>query len=160
MAADGRGSNRSARAEDVASIDAIISALYASISGPKGDRDWDRMRSLFLSGARLIPSGDRPNGDKGLQVLTVDEFVATAKAFVAENGFFESEIARTTEQFGNIAHSFSTYESRWTESDPEPFMRGINSIQLLNHEDRWWVVTIFWDNEGPANPIPAPYLPS
>ena len=38
-----------------------------------------------------------------------------------------------SEQFGRIAHVWSTYESRHHESDPEPFMRGINSI----HSSRW-----------------------
>ncbi len=34
----------------------IIAAVYDVISGPAGPRDWDRFRSLFYSGARLIPS--------------------------------------------------------------------------------------------------------
>ncbi|MGH9463690.1 MAG: hypothetical protein ACRD1X_21010 [Vicinamibacteria bacterium] len=40
--------SREVLAADVGSIDAIIGALYDVISGPAGDRDWDRMRSLFL----------------------------------------------------------------------------------------------------------------
>ncbi len=48
---------------DVGSIDAILSAVYDVISGPAGKkRDWDRMRSLFIPGARLIPTGPRPGG--------------------------------------------------------------------------------------------------
>ena len=35
--------------------------------------------------------------------------------------------------------------------------RGINGIQLLWDEKRWWVVTIMWDAESPAQPIPAQY---
>ena len=73
--------------------------------------------------------------------------------------FFEKEIARTTERFGNVVHAFSTYESRRAASDPTPFMRGINSIQLFTDGKRWYVVTIFWESESPANPIPAKYLP-
>src|SRR6478609_3906954 len=45
------------RAGDVKSMDAIIAALYEVISGPAGQqRDWDRMRNLFVPGARLIPA--------------------------------------------------------------------------------------------------------
>jgi hypothetical protein len=58
-------------------------------------------------------------------------------------GFYEKEIARRTEQFGNIAHVWSIYESRHNEDDPEPFMRGINSIQLFNDGKRWWIVNIY-----------------
>ena len=68
-------------------------------------------------------------------------------------------IHRVTQRFGNVAHVFSTYESRRTASDPTPFSRGINSIQLMHDGARWWVVTIFWDSERPSNAIPAKYLP-
>lgn len=43
---------------DHESIDSIIKATYAVISGPKGqERDWDRFRALFHPDARLIPTG-------------------------------------------------------------------------------------------------------
>ena len=39
-----------ARPADVHSIEAILSAIYDVISGPEGHpRDWDRMRSLFVT---------------------------------------------------------------------------------------------------------------
>jgi hypothetical protein len=145
--------------EDVASIDAIVSALYDVISGPAGGRDWERLRSLYIPDARLIPTGTRPTGESGLRVLSVDGYVESAGAFMAGSGFFEREIARRTERFGNVAHAWSTYEARRSADDPEPFMRGVNSIQLLHADGRWWVVTVFWDNEGPEKPIPAEYLP-
>jgi hypothetical protein len=147
------------RREDVESIDAAIDALYDVISGPAGDRDWDRLRSLFVEGGRLIPTGERPNGTSGLEVMDVEAFVATAGAYMADNAFYERELARRVDRFGNIAHAFSTYETRHTETDADPFMRGINSIQLLHQDGRWWIVTIFWDNEGPDKPIPDEYLP-
>lgn len=146
---------------DVASIDAIIKALYDVISGPRGQkRDWARLRSLFLPGARLIPTAARPNGESGPRVMDVEGYIAGAGPYLEEHGFFEREIARRVESFGNIAHALSTYDSRHRAEDPEPFSRGINSIQLFNDEARWWVVTIFWDAETPANPIPQKYLES
>ena len=147
------------RPEDVSSIDAIIAALYDVISGPPGGRDWDRLRSLYIPEARLIPTGTRPNGESGLRVLDVDGYIASASALFAEKGFFEREIARRTERFGNVAHAFSTYEARWNEDDPEPFTRGVNSIQLLERDGRWWVVTVFWDNESAEQPLPECYRP-
>jgi hypothetical protein len=77
---------------------------------------------------------------------------------VERNGFFEKEIARRTEQFGHIAHVWSTYESRHQADDPEPFMRGINSIQLIYDDTRWWIITIYWEHEGVDSPIPERYL--
>ena len=67
-------------------------------------------------------------------------------------------MARRADGFGHIMHVFSTYESRHREDDPEPFARGINSIQLMNDGRRWWVVSIFWEAESPQAPIPREYL--
>ena len=148
-----------ANASDVASMDSIVAALYDVISGPAGKkRDWDRFRSLFIPGARLIPTGKRQSGEIGSRVTTVDDYATANNKFLEENGFFEKEIARRTESFGNIAHVFSTYESRHKAEDPKPFARGINSIQLMNDGKRWWIVTVFWQGEGPENPLPEKYL--
>jgi hypothetical protein len=148
-----------AKPEDVASIDAIIKAVYDVISGPAGQkRDWDRMRSLFVPGARLIPTGRRPDGSKGSRVLTVEEYITLGGPGLEKNGFFEREIGRVEERYGNIAHLFSAYDSKRKAEDAEPFARGINSFQLMNDGTRWWIVTIFWQGETPDNPIPAKYL--
>jgi len=144
---------------DVATMDSIIAAVYDVISGPAGKkRDWDRMRSLFLPGARLIPTGARPNGAYGSRVVTVDEYIERSSRFFEKEGFYEREAARITEQFGQIAHVFSTYESRHAPEDAKPFQRGINSIQLMNDGKRWWIVTIFWQGEDEKTPLPEKYL--
>jgi hypothetical protein len=143
------------RPADVAEIDSIISALYAAISGPKDAvRDWPRFRPLFIPGARLIPTGRR-DGRAAHRVWTVDEYIATAGPTLLRNGFYEREIGRKMERFGNVAHLMSAYESRFTPQDPKPFQRGVNSIQLFHDGQRWWIVTVFWDSERPDNPIPA-----
>ena len=148
-----------ANSADVNSMDSILAAVYDVISGPAGKkRDWDRMRSLFAPGARLIPTGPRPTGGYGSRVHTVDEYIARAEPFFEKEGFYEKEAARQTEMFGQIAHVFSTYESRHTPDDAKPFQRGINSIQLMNDGKRWWVVTIFWQGEDEKNPLPEKYL--
>lgn len=144
---------------DVGSIDAIMAAVYDVISGPAGqERDWDRFRSLFAPEARLIPSGQR-NGQFGHQMITVEDYVQRAGPSLEQNGFFEIESHRVTERYGNIAHAFSTYESRRNADDPEPFVRGINSFQLFHDGSRWWVLNIFWMDENSAGPIPPKYLP-
>ncbi|RSL17055.1 hypothetical protein EDE15_2583 [Edaphobacter aggregans] len=149
-----------AKPEDVKSVDAILAALYDVISGPKGKaRDWDRMRSLFIPDARLIPS--RINKDTqrvDAIVLSVDGYIARSSTTMTTNGFFEHSIHNEVEQFGNIAHVWSTYESRHNADDATPFARGINSIQLLKDGDRYWIVNVFWDSERPDSPIPAKYL--
>jgi hypothetical protein len=69
------------------------------------------------------------------------------------DGFFEREIGRREDRFGNIVHVFSAYESLHTPSDPQPFARGVNSIQLFYDGTRWWIVTVLWDStEGQPDP--------
>lgn len=154
-----------ANPSDVQSIDAIIKAAYDVISGPKGEaRDWDRERFLLIAGARLIPltreaGATEPDGI-GPQILDVEGFIKRSAAYFENNGFYEKEIARRTERFGDIAHVWSTYESRHDPNDPKPFMRGINSIQLFQDGKRWWIVSIYWQHETAAHQIPGKYLGS
>ena len=145
---------------DTASIEAIVACLYEVLSGPAGERDWDRLRKLYLDQARLIPTGSRPGGRQGLNLFPVDAYIADVRPHFRANAFHEREVAHRIERFGEIAHVFSTYESRHHAEDPEPFVRGINSIQLLRREGRWWVVNVMWQNEGPEAPIPVRYLPA
>lgn len=146
---------------DVESVDAIMSAVYDVISGPQGElRDWDRFRSLFVPGARLIPTGPRQEGGGwGHRVLTPDEYATTIGPQLEARGFFEVEIGRVTERYGPVVHLMSAYESRFTSPDQvEPDARGVNSFQLFFDGDRWWVVTIFWSGETPENPIPERFI--
>lgn len=147
-----------ALAQDVESVDAIMAAVYDVISGGKDvERDWNRFRSLFLPDARLIPTQCNAQGQCRVINWTVDQYIETAGPSLMARGFFETETNRIEERFGNIAHIFSTYDSRWLPDDAEPFQRGINSFQLLNDGNRWWVVNIFWQGAGPNVPIPAKY---
>jgi hypothetical protein len=147
-----------AKAADGDSVDTIVHALYDVISGPAGTRDWARFRSLFAEGARLIPLRVTAEGVTPA-VLTVEDYVKRAGANFEKNGFYESEAARRIEIFGNIAHVFSTYESRHTPGE-KPFARGINSFQLVKSGNAWKVMTILWDSERETNPIPGKYLSS
>ena len=153
------GSAPTAAAADVASVDAIIAALYDVISGPAGQaRDWDRFRSLFVADAKLIPTGT-PRGGSGVRArfMTIEDYIQSSGAALEERGFFESEIGRVTEQFGNMFHAFSTYDSRST-TEGDVFQRGINSIQLLDDGERWWIVNVMWWGVGADIEIPAKYL--
>lgn len=150
-----------AKPADVSSIDAIMAATYDVISGPAGQkRDWDRFRSLFLPGARLIPAGPKKTGEVSARTLSPDDYAKFGEPYFEKNSFTESELARHTDRFGNIAQIFSTYASRHEAKDAEPFARGINSFQLLFDGTRWWIVTIYWEEESVANPLPKEFLPA
>ena len=141
-------------------IDATINALYSVISGEKGEqRDWDLMRYIYHPNAKLVPTGKNPQGKVGARYVTPQYYTESSGKWLVENGFYEEEINRKVEQFGNIAHVFSTYQCFYSKTDSKPFMRGINSIQLLNEGNRWRVINIFWQQEDEDNLIPEAYLP-
>jgi len=142
--------------DDVKSIDAIMTAVYDVISGPPGERDWSRFRSLFLPTARLTAATKGPDGAVRLRPMSADDYATRAGGYFLKNGFFEHPIVNRVQTFGNVAQVFSSYESRHAAGEA-PFARGINSFQLLNDGKRWWVVSILWDEERPDNPLPKDF---
>jgi hypothetical protein len=155
-AADPFASVPAPKPEDVKSIDSIMAAVYDVISGPPGERDWSRFRSLFLPTARLTAATKGPDGAVRLRPMSADEYATRAGGYFLKNGFFEHPIVNRVQTFGNVAQVFSSYESRHAVGEA-PFARGINSFQLLNDGKRWWVVSILWDEERPDNPLPKDF---
>lgn len=149
-----------ARAADVASVDAIVAALYDVISGPAGaPRDWDRMRALFAPEGKMAAVGARADGSFALRSMSVEDYIARNARHFASDGFFETELARTSDAFGQVVHVFSTYEARRAPG-AAPFMRGINSIQLYSDGARWWIVSVLWRAEDARLALPGRYLKS
>lgn len=143
--------------EDVVSLESLIAAYYDVHSGPRGTaRNWDRFATLFSPDARLTRANTEL-GSKRPMTMTPDDYRSVV-AVELERGVFAREVSRKVERFGSIAQVFSTYEYRRMVSDPKPFARGINSMQLVNDGSRWWINSISWDEERAGNPIPTKYL--
>ncbi len=146
-------------AADVSTPDALIAALYNVISGNAGQkRNWPRFLGLFAPGARLVAHNPIKDGKFATRVLTPADYINLAGPRLEQGGFFEIEIARRSERFGNIMHVFTTYEGKQKPEDEKPFVRGINSIQLYNDGTRWYLLSVFWQPETPEHPLPAKYL--
>jgi hypothetical protein len=147
----------SARPGDVDTVEHIIAAVYDVISGPAGQRDWDRFRGLYYPGARMVPTRRDDKGNATPRMLSVDEYAAGSQNFFSREGFFEKSIANRVEEWDHIAHVWSTYESRHAAGE-KPFARGINSFQLFNDGTRWWILTVYWESEEASHPLPEKYL--
>jgi hypothetical protein len=151
---------------DVDTVEHLVSSLYDVISGPAGKpRDWDRFRSLFLPDGRLgviradAPAKDNQPARHGDAVFrTPDVYVERNDPYFKTNGFFERGIANRVEEFGNLVQVWSTYESRHTMADSAPFARGINSIQIVRAQGRFWLANVMWDDERPGLTLPEKYL--
>jgi len=134
-----------AHPEDVASTEAIVQASYALLSGRAGEpRDWDRFRTLYAPGARLIPIERDAAGIARARVLTPDEWIAARADFFARHSFFEYETSREETRLGRLTHVWSRYEAAESPGGP-PIRRGANSIQLWHDGTRWWILSIAWD---------------
>jgi hypothetical protein len=151
---------------DVDTVDHLVASLYDVISGPAGKpRDWDRFRSLFLPDGRLgvvvpeMPATKDALARKGDAVfLTPDMYVQRDDSYFKTHSFFERSIANRVEEFGNLVHVWSTYESRHAENDSQPFTRGINSIQIVHARGRFWIASVLWDDERSGMTMPEKYL--
>lgn len=135
---------------DVSTLDGILHASYEVLSGPAGKaRDWERYRSLFIDGGRMIVvvavAGEKPRARQ----LTVEDYIQRVEPIFAVEDFWERETSRQTETFGRVAHVLSMYESLRDPNGP-PFERGANSMQLFYDDSRWWVVSIMWNTSRSA----------
>lgn len=137
-------------------LDAAISKLYGTISGPAGQkRDWDTFRTIFADGAQMRSISKR-EGKTVVSLLTPEDYVTKAGPNIEKSGFFEKEISRKFWVYADMAQVFSTYESRLKEED-KPFDRGINTITLIKIDGAWKVASITWTGERTGGKIPAEY---
>jgi hypothetical protein len=142
-----------------------VNAAYDAISRAPGEpSDWDRLRSLHLPDAVLVPATEQTGGE--FRPMSVDEFIAWADAWLqetapigsdADHGFIEREVHAVTERYGDIAHVMSTYAAG--AADGQTQITGVNSMQLVFDGQRWWMVSVIWDEIPGAGPIPAKYMP-
>ena len=138
---------------DLAEIDKTVLAVYDVISGPPGQkRDFDKMRSLFAPGATM-----KAIGPKGLRGGTVEDYISRNAAVLEKEGFTEKELGRKVELWGNLATVWSSYDGRTANGSFHE--RGINSFQLVKVDGKWLVASILWQEETPANPLPADMNP-
>jgi hypothetical protein len=145
--------------KDVESVDAIINAMYAVISGPAGPKDWDRERYILHPTARMmrgLPPGEPPADPPtpGLRVFSEEQFIAQVAPKLLAEDFYEYETGREEFRFGRWVYAVSAYASARGLDQP-PFARGINGVQLWFDAGRWWVMSVIWDWEAGENRIPA-----
>ena len=134
---------------DLAGIDAAIRGVYDVISGPRGQkRDFDKMRSMFATGATL-----KAIGPKGLRGGTLEDYISRNKGVLEKEGFTERELGRRLEVWGGLATAWSAYDGRTASGSFHE--RGINSFQLVKIEEKWLVASILWKEVTPENPLPA-----
>ena len=144
-----------ANPDDVKSPEAIVAALSASISGEAGQpRNWDRFRSLFVPGAgRMVIARVPKTGPTDVTILSMEDYIARSSNG-APASFYEIPIAYEMQTFGRMTHVYESYGLHHTKDD-QPYVRGVNSWELLFDGTRFYVLQVYWDTERPDNPLPA-----
>ena len=137
-------------------LDQLIKAIDDAVSGP-ADKDRTCFRDVMLPGARLMPLAKQPDGTVAPRILSVDGWIE-AMGKRGSQVFYERQVKVTTENYGQMAHLWSTYETRTTPEGPAE-VRGINSIQAAFDGKRWKVISIVWQAETPEEKVPEKYLP-
>ena len=150
---------------EVDTVDHLVASLYDVISGPAGQRDWNRFRSLFVPDGRIgvvVPESsatkDAPAHKGDAVFLSPDMYAQRDDPYFKTHGFFERSIANRVEEFGNLVQVWSTYESRNAKADSQPFTRGINSIQIVHARGRFWIAGVLFDDERAGLTLPEKYL--
>ena len=139
-------------ADDTSSIDSIVNAYYEVVSGPEGFiYDADRDTNIHADGAlitKVFPDGRFQRHDLSAEQATI--------SVPYDQAFFEYEVDRRIERYGNIARVWSEFEMR-TSPEAEPFSSGFNSISLYFKDDRWWISSWSTQYKDPSlNPLKAP----
>jgi hypothetical protein len=129
--------------------------MYAMSSGPRGPRDWSRQANCFHPDARQIRTFLDAGGQPAMTAMGLDDYARDTTDFFMTHDFYEVEIARRIDLFGNIAHAWSAYEARNALDDAGPERRGINSIQLFRDPELGWrIIAMLWDNERDGVELP------
>lgn len=139
------------------SIDGIITAMYDVISGPAGQRNWERFSFLFKEEAMMGAISQTQDGTRQYVSMTPEQYIERNDEYFKKNDFWEEELGRKVFRFGEIATVQTAYHIRAGENG-EPTHRGINSVQLVYDQGRWWITGITWNSESEDTPIPDELL--
>lgn len=138
---------------DVDAIRRVLQEAYATISGPAGERDWDRQARCFIPEARSIVVHRDASGER-LELLTVDGYRDSRGPFLEAHSFWETETRCDVIVEGDLAVAMSHYESRWDPAQP-PFETGVNSVQLIRMSGEWKIASIMWTAGAAARQVAA-----
>jgi len=134
-------------------IDRFLSFLSFSDSSKM---QVDSLSTVFSKDAKLVANfGRQPF------IFNVQQFMDNFRNSVRSgqvNSSIEKELLRKVDVFGKIAHVLSTYELTSNGKDGKIVRRGLNSIQLLKQDGKWFIWSVVWDRENNDLKLPSKYL--
>ena len=149
-------------APDYTTVNGIMTELYAAVTRkPGAPFEWHRLRAIMAPEGIIVPQ--RAQTQEQTRVMNAESFVKwidegwmSVIGTPRDQGFFERQTNLVVEEFGDIAHAFTTYEKGPYE--PRRVQaRGINSVQLIKRDARWYILSITWDEENASLRMPERY---
>jgi hypothetical protein len=149
-------------APDYSSVNGIMTELYAAVTRkPGAPFEWHRLRAIMAPEGMIVPQRAQTQGQT--RVLNAESFIAWIDegwrpviGTPRDQGFYERQTNLIVEEFGDIAHAFTTYEKGPYE--PRRVQAtGINSVQLIKRDGRWYILSITWDEENASRRLPDRY---
>ncbi|MXV50631.1 hypothetical protein GS399_06570 [Pedobacter sp. HMF7647] len=142
----------------IQNIDHLTESFYKSISFDQEHYpNFDLLQDLFLGTGNLLNN----TFEKPLE-FTVQSFAqAMMQQIEAGNTSFfaQQEIADKTEIFGKIAQRRSVYEYSFKREQIERWPRGVNYIEYVFKNERWFITSMVWCDETDLCKIPEEWLP-
>jgi hypothetical protein len=138
---------RSLRGADAEQLDEVLHAFYEVISFEEGAApDWERMTGLFSAHARITRI--TPEGIDYMDLAMFRNMAEELLEVGAYTSFYEREIARRADRFGDVLHVASAYETKISPTALDYFERGVNSLQLIREEGHWRIISLCWDDHA------------
>ncbi|HTU56767.1 MAG TPA: hypothetical protein VMF89_00005 [Polyangiales bacterium] len=135
---------------DAQQLDAVLRAFYEVISFDDGATpDWERMSGLFSAHARITRV--TPEAIDYMDLSTFRSMAEELLEVGAYTSFYEREIARRADRFGNVLHVASAYETKISPNAQDFIERGVNSLQLIREDGRWRIISLCWDDHALFN---------
>lgn len=129
-------------------VASVVDALYDALSFAGGSQpNYALVRAIFHPQARITPPAEDTAGS--LSPMAVDDYIEIFHKRLVEDGITdqggrELEIHRHTLTFNRVAHVFSSYQFVLLGAS-KPLVSGVNTIQLVYENERWWILSLSWD---------------
>lgn len=143
-------------ADPLQSPEGVVRELYRLVCVPVGGAsDWDAVRALFIPEAVIVLRVSKDATSTFTLQGWIDDFIAfNTKAKSGERGFEEKIVRMSPTVFRDIAHVLVLYETRMLDWTRAP-SRGVDSIELIRRDGRWWIAAITNDIPDEEHPVPA-----
>ncbi len=105
------------------------------------------MKGIFSEHARITRI--TPEAIDYMDVSAFQNLAEEMLEIGAFTSFFEREMARRVDRFWSVMHVASAYETKISPSAGDYLERGINSLQLVQEDGQWKILSLCWDDHAP-----------